>query len=1089
VTSQRRLAAIMLTDMVGYSALTQRDEALALRLLDEHCLLVREALRSHQGREVKTLGDGFLVEFESALDAVDCAVDIQRRFEERNRAHGPERILLRIGLHLGDVVHDGGDVLGDAVNIAARLEPLAEPGGILVSGTVFEQVRGKTDVAFQPVAAPKLKNLEFPVAVYRVELPWHGAAVGGMGRVTPWTDREAERALGRAAVERARRGEPGIVLLQGGAGVGKTRLAEEYLQEAERAGFRVLSARAFRNEEGSPYGVWARLLRSFARDAPVELLRQACGGTADEIAKLAPEVRDRLGPLPPPPELDPEGAKRRFLEGVSQAFLHLAVSRPLAILLDDLQWIDPASQTLLEILARQFARQPLLVVAAFREGDPKESPGLGRLLVELRRERHLEVVPVRRFDRAEFEQLLGAMLQPSALDPPTLDLLFGKSGGNPFFAEEIVRKLVTDGALHLAEGGWQLRPGVSLHLPDSIRALLRERLDGLDPPTLQMLRVASAAGRAFPTELLGKVAGLDEDAFLTAIERAYQQGILVERRLGPGRSVMAFADPQVEQALYEEIPPLLRHRIHRNLAVELEGLGDAAGGRRAAELARHYIEANDPVKALRYVRRAAENAEAVFAREDARRYYETALELLTEHPDDLASAEILEALGAQLEALGQPRGAIRCWGDAVSLRTKTGNLKAAANLERRQGYAERQYLQDSKAALAALESARAKLEPLGDSVELASVYGDLADLYWYDRQAADARTMCERALALAKRTGAYDTEGWSYLILAALVPPDRVDEMFGYLERMLRLGKEHRLSEVIFGAYHNLAAASYYCRGDHREALRLIAEGADFARSVRSRPGEMLLEARLAPLVLAASGALDRAEAGARAMLDYVGLFSPRAEPMSLGIQGQIALVRGDLDRAEAFAHRALDVLRHSPDWSVHEVVDAVLGGAYLERGAPERAIAAIADSIRGTRAMGFSAWGISSYLRLSSQLAEALSRGGRTREGLPSLAELREEAAHWAAVAGVLPVRAFAAEIRATSDREQGRFEEAATGFAEAAETWGRLGMPYEHARVLRRRASLLEERGRKEEGAADRRESARLLEAIGVRPRGGGT
>ncbi|MDD5220391.1 MAG: adenylate/guanylate cyclase domain-containing protein, partial [Candidatus Bipolaricaulis sp.] len=127
----RQLAAIMLTDIVGYTALTQVDEALTLALLEEHASLLRPLFAEHSGREIKGTGDGFLVEFPSALEAVRCAIEIQRALHERNSAVPLDRtIQVRIGVHLGDVVHRGSDIFGDGVNITARIEPLAEPGGI-----------------------------------------------------------------------------------------------------------------------------------------------------------------------------------------------------------------------------------------------------------------------------------------------------------------------------------------------------------------------------------------------------------------------------------------------------------------------------------------------------------------------------------------------------------------------------------------------------------------------------------------------------------------------------------------------------------------------------------------------------------------------------------------------------------------------------------------------------------------------------------------------------------------------------------------------------------------------------------------------
>ena len=173
----RRLAAIMFTDLVGFTRMGQKDEEAALRLRREHQLLLRPIFARFAGREVKTLGDGFLVEFASAVESVRCAVEIQRALGLRNASVGPEdQLLLRVGLHLGDIVEEEGDVVGDAVNVASRIEPLAEPGGICLSATIYEQVRNKLPIVFERVGSRSLKNVEEPVEIYRV--------VGG-ARVSP----------------------------------------------------------------------------------------------------------------------------------------------------------------------------------------------------------------------------------------------------------------------------------------------------------------------------------------------------------------------------------------------------------------------------------------------------------------------------------------------------------------------------------------------------------------------------------------------------------------------------------------------------------------------------------------------------------------------------------------------------------------------------------------------------------------------------------------------------------------------------------------------------------------------------------------
>lgn len=189
----RRLAAIMFTDIVGYSQIAQQDEPLAISLLNEQRRVLRAAFKGHGGAEIKTMGDGFLVEFASAIEAAKCAVEIQKRLQERNGASPPgRRILLRIGIHVGDILEDGDDIVGDGVNVASRIEPLASPGGICVSQQVFDHIRNKLDDEIVSMGRRELKHLEEPVQVYEI-------LVGGR-RMAPRVTKPAPPTKHRLAV-------------------------------------------------------------------------------------------------------------------------------------------------------------------------------------------------------------------------------------------------------------------------------------------------------------------------------------------------------------------------------------------------------------------------------------------------------------------------------------------------------------------------------------------------------------------------------------------------------------------------------------------------------------------------------------------------------------------------------------------------------------------------------------------------------------------------------------------------------------------------------------------------------------------------
>ncbi len=176
---RRGLAAIMFTDIVGYTSLAQKNESLSLKILEEHRNILRLIIPRYNGREVKTMGDSFLIEFASSLEALRCAVGMQQALRDRNLAHPKSiPIQIRIGIHAGDIVHSENDVYGDAVNVASRIEPLAEPGGICFSDQVLQHVRNKIDFQVVSLGRKDLKNVEIPIDVYSVVIPW-GKEAGG----------------------------------------------------------------------------------------------------------------------------------------------------------------------------------------------------------------------------------------------------------------------------------------------------------------------------------------------------------------------------------------------------------------------------------------------------------------------------------------------------------------------------------------------------------------------------------------------------------------------------------------------------------------------------------------------------------------------------------------------------------------------------------------------------------------------------------------------------------------------------------------------------------------------------------------------
>src|SRR3989475_8117151 len=174
----------MFTDLVGFTTLSQRNESLALSVLDKQRELLRPMFNKHGGREVKTIGDSFLVDFPSALSAVKCAYEIQRTTRELNHSLPEERrVHLRIGVHLGDIVESQGDISGDAVNVASRIESLADNGGVCLTRQVYDQVQNKFELPLTSLGPKTLKNVGTPIELYKVALPWQEARISSSTRL------------------------------------------------------------------------------------------------------------------------------------------------------------------------------------------------------------------------------------------------------------------------------------------------------------------------------------------------------------------------------------------------------------------------------------------------------------------------------------------------------------------------------------------------------------------------------------------------------------------------------------------------------------------------------------------------------------------------------------------------------------------------------------------------------------------------------------------------------------------------------------------------------------------------------------------
>jgi class 3 adenylate cyclase/tetratricopeptide (TPR) repeat protein len=715
---------LLFSDLVDSTALLQRvgDER-AQRILHAHRQLLREALASHGGREVKWLGDGLLTTFASVADGVRCAVTIAQR---ARRPVAGERLGLRLGLHVGEVLSDETDWVGMPVVVARRLCERATAGQILCSGVVVELLRGRQGFAFTEVGPLALKGLAEPVAGYEVAYrPDTGAA---LLRHTPFTGRTAElRRLGRR-LDEARAGQGGVVLLAGEPGIGKTRLIQEMAETARAQGALVLWGRCYEGEAARPFGPFAGALSEYVRGAAPVALRADLGFHAVPLTRLVPLVRERLPDVPEPVTLEPSEERVRLLDAVAQSLLAVAARVPTVLVLDDLHWADAGTVALLRHIARFAPQARLLVLGAYRDVEVAAHHPLTEALGTLPREASYEQLGLGGLDAAAVQELVNTVADRE-MPAVWIEALTEETSGNPFFLREVLLHLEEEGML-APENGSNARGLARLALPETVRQVITRRLARLSDATTEFLRVAAAFTGGIDFEVARRVAGLEERAALDALDEALGAQLL--RPAGEQKPVYDFTHALVRHTLYEAQSLARQVRLHRAIAEMMEVVYGARAIEHAAEIARHYRRSATLPGAERgvtYCVAAADEAEQTAAFAAVAEHLRAALDLL---PVDAAERPRLRArLGLALVWALDFEEASNVCQEAATRLAEAEDQEAAAN-----------YLVATAAAMrqagcvpGAWEIARQGLQYVGERRGLA--WAILTDLDHSRREAED----------------------------------------------------------------------------------------------------------------------------------------------------------------------------------------------------------------------------------------------------------------------------------------------------------------------------------------------------------------
>jgi class 3 adenylate cyclase/tetratricopeptide (TPR) repeat protein len=622
---------VLFTDLVESTQLNQQhgDEiANAIRREVEQSAL--ELIERHRGVVVKGLGDGLMVAFQSARRAVACARDIQIAVNDRNREHPSQRAAMRIGLHTGEVIEDSGDLHGETVIIAKRIEGVAPSGGIFASDTVHG-VLGTARAELVDRGEFELKGIDAPWRLYEVPVAYeHGSAVLADADRSPYVGRAKERELFDDLVARAAGGHGGMVFVTGEAGAGKSRLIQEGAALALDHGMAVLVGHCLDMDAPPPYQPLVEQLDQAARALAPEIFRELLGDNAPEVARLMPELHRIYSDIGESPNLPPDQERRYLLHGFGRFVERAALRRPLVLCFEDLHWADESSLLLITALAQIAAELPLLLVASYRPGDVGPRHVLSRTREELTRGRLATEIRLAALSESDVALLLaGRAGQPP---PPLLvALIYAETEGNPFFVEEVFLHLKERGALFDEDGRWLAGVAIAdTEVPRTVRLVIERRLERVGDDVRKALTAAAVAGRTASFELLLITAGLDEDALLDAVEEA-EHANLVDGQNRGGEVVYSFVHEQIRQTLLADLSAPRRQRMHVRVADAMGQLLGPAADQRAADIAHHLQLAGTAAprdRTIHYLEFAARNAVAAVAPEDAIRHVDAALELV-----------------------------------------------------------------------------------------------------------------------------------------------------------------------------------------------------------------------------------------------------------------------------------------------------------------------------------------------------------------------------------------------------------------------------------------------------------------------------
>ena len=662
---EHKQVTVLFADLSGFTAISEHANREVIRDFQQD--LFRDLARiiyQHEGFVEKFVGDAVLAVFGAPVaheDDPDRALRVALAMRERmavlNRSWSERlgtSVTLHVGINTGSVVAgkigspldaDGGAyaVTGDTVNSAARLQNAAQPGQILVSRTTYRLAQEA--FTFQALEPIQVKNRREPLAVYELvrarSLP--GKVRGIQELAQAFVGRDDTLAELEAVTNSFSKGAVGqIVLITGEAGIGKSRLVAEW---RKRSGDRVLwiEGRCFSHTQMLSYGPFLDLLRRYCGivdDDSDRRVRQRLDAAAERLFPGKFEARAILANLLAMRlrrdetvylgKMSARELRERVFSLAERLFRNLALSRPLVLFLDDMQWADQTTLELIEHLLVAGDSQPIAVVMAARPDQESSLTPLEPKLHEQHRHRTVRV-GLDRLDDSASGAMVRELLSVEKLPPKLMALISRKAEGNPFFVEEIIRALIERGALQREGGTWVTTPLMeTITVPDTLQGLIMARIDRLPDETRDVVQHAAVIGRTFLYRVLLAIARSSPslDADLTHLERS---ALIVENTSDP-EVEYTFRHALTQDVAYESLLSGRRRELHLRVGEAMERIFASRIGEYYSIVAEHYTRGGDWDNSAKFHLSAGQQASQLFATAEARSHFKLTLDALDDAP-------------------------------------------------------------------------------------------------------------------------------------------------------------------------------------------------------------------------------------------------------------------------------------------------------------------------------------------------------------------------------------------------------------------------------------------------------------------------